>query len=187
MSLHRLQTDELPEREAYGRRPDADMVCIPGGTYRMGSDHHYPEEAPAHRVTVASFWMDRTPVTNQQFRKFVDETGHVTFAEIPPDPKDYPGALPHMILRARSFSRRQRIRSICATGVNGGPSSRARTGVIPTARRAISKGWTIIRSCMWRLPTRWPTPNGPARTCRPRPSGSLPRAADSLAPSSHGR
>jgi formylglycine-generating enzyme len=97
MSLHRLQTGELPEREAYGRRPDADMVCIPGGTYRMGSDHHYPEEAPAHRVTVASFWMDRTPVTNQQFRKFVDETGHVTFAEIPPDPKDYPGALPHMI------------------------------------------------------------------------------------------
>ena len=35
-------------------------------------------------------------MTNRQFRKFVKATGHVTFAEIAPDPKDYPGALPHM-------------------------------------------------------------------------------------------
>jgi len=73
------------------------MVRIPGGTFRMGSDHHYPEEAPVHRVTVDGFWMDRTPVTNRQFRKFVNATGYVTFAEIPPDPRDYPGALPHML------------------------------------------------------------------------------------------
>ena len=54
----------------------------------MGSDKHYPEEAPVHRVTVDSFWVDRTPVTNREFRKFVNATGYVTFAEIPPDPKD---------------------------------------------------------------------------------------------------
>jgi len=30
----------------------AGMVRIPGGAFRMGSDRHYPEEAPAHRVTV---------------------------------------------------------------------------------------------------------------------------------------
>ena len=46
------------------------MVWIAGGTYRMGSDHHYPEEAPAHRVTVDGFWIDRTPVTNREFRRF---------------------------------------------------------------------------------------------------------------------
>jgi formylglycine-generating enzyme len=63
----------------------------------MGSDRHYPEEAPAHRVTVDGFWMDRHPVTNSQFREFVRATGHVTFAEIAPDPKDYPGALPHLL------------------------------------------------------------------------------------------
>jgi formylglycine-generating enzyme required for sulfatase activity len=63
----------------------------------MGSDKHYPEEGPVHRVTVSEFWMDRTPVTNRAFREFVEATGHVTFAEIPPDPKDYPGALPHML------------------------------------------------------------------------------------------
>jgi formylglycine-generating enzyme len=73
------------------------MVWIPGGTFRMGSDKHYPEEAPVHRATVDGFWMDRTLVTNRQFCKFVNATGHVTFAEIPPDPNDYPGALPHML------------------------------------------------------------------------------------------
>ena len=73
------------------------MVLIPGGTFRMGSDQHYPEEAPVHHVTVASFWIDRSPVTNRDFRRFVDATGYVTVAEIAPDPKDYPGALPHML------------------------------------------------------------------------------------------
>ena len=53
----------------------ADMVAIPGGTFRMGSDHHYPEEAPVHRVTVDGFRIDRTPVTIRQFKKFVRATG----------------------------------------------------------------------------------------------------------------
>jgi sulfatase modifying factor 1 len=76
---------------------DPQMLWIPGGTFRMGSDRHYPEEKPVHRVTVAGFWIDRTPVTNRQFRDFVRATGHVTFAERQPDPKDYPRALPHML------------------------------------------------------------------------------------------
>ena len=63
----------------------------------MGSDKHYPEEAPAHQAAVSDFWIDRTPITNKQFRKFVRETGHVTFAEIAPQAKDYPGALPDML------------------------------------------------------------------------------------------
>jgi len=73
------------------------MIWIPGGTFRMGSDRHYAEEAPAHDVTVSGFWIDRTPVTNRQFRKFVNETGYVTFAELKPNADDYPGALPHML------------------------------------------------------------------------------------------
>ena len=77
--------------------PHTNMVWIPGGTFRMGSDRHYPEEAPVHRVTVDGFWMDRTPVTNRQFREFVRATNHVTTAEIPPDPANYPGALPDVI------------------------------------------------------------------------------------------
>jgi formylglycine-generating enzyme required for sulfatase activity len=73
------------------------MVWIPGGTLRMGSNDHYVEEAPAHRVTVDDFLIDRTPVTNRQFKEFVNATGYITTAEIAPNPKDYPGALPHMI------------------------------------------------------------------------------------------
>ena len=76
---------------------DGGMVRVPGGPFRMGSDRHYPEEAPVHRVTVDAFRIDRTPVTNRQFRDFVSATGHVTVAEIAPDPKDYPSALPHLL------------------------------------------------------------------------------------------
>jgi hypothetical protein len=82
---HPLESGAL-EREASTRH---EMVWIPGGTFRMGSDKHYPEEAPVHRVSVDGFWVDRTPVTNNQFRKFVNATGYVTFAEIKPEAKDY--------------------------------------------------------------------------------------------------
>ena len=78
------------------------MTWIPGGAFRMGSDRHYIEEAPAHRVIVDGFWMDTAPVTNAQFAAFVEASGHVTMAERKPDPRDYPGALPHM-LRAGSL------------------------------------------------------------------------------------
>jgi formylglycine-generating enzyme required for sulfatase activity len=77
-----------------GAAPFPDMQWIPGGTFVMGSDKHYPEERPTHRVTVDGFWMDRFPVTNERFDAFVDSTQHVTFAEIPPRAEDYPGALP---------------------------------------------------------------------------------------------
>src|SRR5690349_5471377 len=78
------------------------MVKIAGGQFLMGSDRHYPEEAPAHRVRVSGFWIDEHPVTNRQFRAFVAATGYTTFAEIPPRPEDYPGAFPGM-LRAGSL------------------------------------------------------------------------------------
>jgi formylglycine-generating enzyme required for sulfatase activity len=63
------------------------LVWIPGGTFRMGSDSHYPEEYPAHTVTVDGFWMDRCTVTNAQWSRFVQETGYVTVAERFPDAK----------------------------------------------------------------------------------------------------
>ena len=91
-----------PERIGAENSGHAEMVWVPGGTFSMGSDKHYPEEAPVHRVTVAGFWMDRTPVTNRDFGKFVNATGYVTVAEVRPDIKDYPAALPHM-LRAGSL------------------------------------------------------------------------------------
>ncbi|MBB5535012.1 formylglycine-generating enzyme family protein [Rhizobium giardinii] len=88
---------------ATGEDADADdLVWIPGRTFIMGSDRHYPEEAPAHAVKVDGFWIGVTPVTNRQFAEFVKATGHVTVAERAPRPEDYPGALPKM-LRAGSL------------------------------------------------------------------------------------
>lgn len=73
-----------------------DMVVIPGGQFTMGSEQFYPEEAPLRQVSVAPFWMDRTPVTNRHYANFVAATGYKTVAEFAPDPKDYPGMLPDM-------------------------------------------------------------------------------------------
>jgi formylglycine-generating enzyme required for sulfatase activity len=74
----------------------AGMIAIPAGTFTMGSEAFYPEEAPLRRVKVDAFRIDETPVTNRQFARFVAATGHVTQAEIAPDPKDYPDMLPGM-------------------------------------------------------------------------------------------
>jgi sulfatase modifying factor 1 len=90
--------------------PAPDMVWIPGGRFLMGSDHHYPEEAPAHPVTVGGFWIDRQTVTNQQFTRFVHKTGYVTVAERPPDPADYPGAKAELLVPASTVFRQPRHR-----------------------------------------------------------------------------
>jgi sulfatase modifying factor 1 len=81
-----------------GPPPDEDMVWVPGGEFLMGSDDHYPEEAPAHRVWVGGFWMDRFEVTNERFQRFVWETGYVTFAQRAPDPSAYPDARPELLV-----------------------------------------------------------------------------------------
>ncbi len=67
----------------------AGMALIPGATFEMGQDaadipklqekfgvrraEMFAEETPKHRVTVGSFYLDRTEVTNKQFKLFVDQ------------------------------------------------------------------------------------------------------------------
>jgi formylglycine-generating enzyme len=68
------------------------MIEIAAGTFRMGSDRHYPEEAPIRHVRVDGFRIDASAVTNRAFSDFARETGYVTVAERPPDPADFPGA-----------------------------------------------------------------------------------------------
>jgi formylglycine-generating enzyme required for sulfatase activity len=67
------------------------MAWIPPGAFVMGSDAGYPEEGPAHEVTVDGFWIDVCEVTNEQFAAFVNATGYVTSAERAPTAEDYPG------------------------------------------------------------------------------------------------
>ena len=67
------------------------MVPISAGAFRMGSDAHYPEEAPARGVSVDAFEIDAFQTTNREFAAFVADTGYVTVAERPLDPADVSG------------------------------------------------------------------------------------------------
>src|SRR5262252_8494616 len=86
--------------------PRPNMVWIPGGIFLMGSNRHYPEEAPAHRVLVDGFWIDQYTVTNADFARFVEETGYVTAAERPPRAEDYPGADPELLVPGSAVFRK---------------------------------------------------------------------------------
>jgi sulfatase modifying factor 1 len=72
------------------------MVFIPGGNFMMGADNDQAsaDEYPRHPVTVHSFYMDATEVTNAQFKKFVDATGYITTAERKPDWEELKKSLP---------------------------------------------------------------------------------------------
>lgn len=67
------------------------MIYVPAARFLMGSEDFYPDEGPVRPAVVGAFWIDETPVTNAQFARFVSATGHITAAEVPPDPRQYPG------------------------------------------------------------------------------------------------
>jgi len=72
------------------------MRFLEGGAFGMGSTRFYVEEAPVRQVRVDPFWIDEAPVTNGEFARFVAATGYTTFAELAPDPADYPGMPPEL-------------------------------------------------------------------------------------------
>lgn len=77
--------------------PNEAMIYVSGGEFLMGSDCHYPEEGPTRRVKVDPFRIDRYPVTNAQFSRFVAATGWITKTEQLPNAADYPGIQPDML------------------------------------------------------------------------------------------
>ncbi len=75
----------LPSRFSKHEAPSG-MTLIPGGVFTMGSSSNEArnDQKPAHKVQINSFYMDVTPVTNRQFKAFVEATGYVTTAEKAP-------------------------------------------------------------------------------------------------------
>lgn len=55
--------------------PPEGMVYIPGGTLRLGRDDGDEYERPAHEVRIEPFFMDRTEVANEQYQRFITQTG----------------------------------------------------------------------------------------------------------------
>jgi formylglycine-generating enzyme len=81
----------INRRDAPGPAPRG-MVWVPGGEFWMGCENcGMPDALPVHRVSVAGFWMDSTPVTNDEFAAFVRATRYLSVAERRPDPKEFPG------------------------------------------------------------------------------------------------
>jgi formylglycine-generating enzyme required for sulfatase activity len=83
---------EQEARRALRAPNGVDMAWIPAGKFTMGSNDGQLDERPIHDVKIKGFWMDRYEVTNDQFAKFVQETGYVTTAEQSPDPTLFPDA-----------------------------------------------------------------------------------------------
>lgn len=110
---------------------EPELVWIPGQTAVLGSDRHYPEEAPARPVTVDGFWIQTRQVTNAEFAEFVSATGYLTVAERPLSPDDYPGA-PAVNLQPGSMVFRR---------TNG-----------PVDLRHLSQWWTWTPGASWRHP-----------------------------------
>ncbi len=53
-----------------------DMALIPGGSFQMGSLEGEPDERPVHKVDVDAFAMDRYPVTNADYARFLNIFGN---------------------------------------------------------------------------------------------------------------
>jgi formylglycine-generating enzyme required for sulfatase activity len=108
-----------------------DVVSLAGGEFAMGSDEHYPEEGPVHRVRVDPFAIDRFEVTNARFAEFVAATGYETVAERPLDPADFPGAPRENLVPG----------SLVFTPTPG-----------PVDLRHLSQWWTWTPGASWRAP-----------------------------------
>ncbi len=110
-----------PTPRTASTNPPPGMVWISGGEFWMGGPSGEPVETlrarikpgepvcngltsgfsdatPAHRVRVDGFWIDVTEVTNDDFERFVRATHYVTVAEHAPDPAQFPGADPALLV-----------------------------------------------------------------------------------------
>ena len=106
------------------------MQWIPPGTFLMGSERFYREEAPVRSVHVEGFWIDRTPVTNREFARFVEATGYETFAEQSPNALDYPHVDPRLLK----------------------PGSAVFASLAPDAPSRYPNRWHFVPGAHWRRP-----------------------------------
>jgi iron(II)-dependent oxidoreductase len=75
-SYEPVEVDGAPAAEQVSDGPE--MVRVEGGAHEIGAGPKgfaYDNERPRHRVDVATFLIDRTPVTNEAYISFIEETG----------------------------------------------------------------------------------------------------------------
>ncbi len=151
-------------------RPDRDSVLLDGGEFMMGTDSRdgYPRdgEGPVHRVRSSPFGIDPHAVTNDASRRSSRRPGYVTDAERYGWSFVFGGLLPDDFEDTRGVAERR-----------GGGRWRERTGAIPRDRSPTSTAAADhpVVHVSWNDAQAYC--GGPARGCRPRPSGSTRRAA----------
>ena len=115
-----------------------------------------PDERPVHPVELDGFWMSRTPVTNAEFREFIEKTGYITTAEKAPELEEIMKGLPpgaarlqprNYWFRLRWFLRHRKGKYHCKMYCSGGGGRRARIGVIPKGREVPLQIEWIIQWC----------------------------------------
>lgn len=116
------------------------MTLIPGATFAMGGDNEQalPDELPKHEVSVDSFWMDRTEVTNKDFLAFTEATGYLTIAERELDPEELLSQLPPGSTLPDDFDR--------------SPLSLVFSKVLKGQMANPSTWWKPVRNANWRQP-----------------------------------
>ena len=72
------ETRDLPKQIQY----KGAMLLISAGEFTMGSDTGADESKPAHKVSLPAYYIDKTEVTNAEYKAFCDATGK----SLPPDP-----------------------------------------------------------------------------------------------------
>ena len=163
------------------------MRWIPGGTFAMGSEDHYPEEAPVREVDGRRLLARRAPGDEPRVHALRQGDRARDGGRGVPDPSRYPGAEPELLFAGSVVFQRSTgpvdlddpyqwwswLR-----GARLAPSGRA--GELAARSRAPS------RSCMSPTRTRKPTQPGRESSSRRRPSGSSRRAVVSRASSTPG-
>jgi len=75
-------------------RDNKEMVLIPAGEFLMGSEEFGPE-SPQHTVYLPAYYIDKYPVTNAEYKRYIDETRalpprHWNGFEVPPGLENHP-------------------------------------------------------------------------------------------------
>jgi formylglycine-generating enzyme required for sulfatase activity len=71
-----IELDDIAESIIIWPQDGKEMVFILGGTFIMGSDSGDSRHQPEHQVEVADFYVDRWPITNAEYKKFIDATNY---------------------------------------------------------------------------------------------------------------
>jgi formylglycine-generating enzyme required for sulfatase activity len=74
--------EDVGDGRAVNPRDGAELVWVPGGSFNRGTDDGFADERPAHPVDLDGFWIYRTPVTVEQYRRYASDAEQEFSADV---------------------------------------------------------------------------------------------------------